>query len=88
MSRLQLLILSVIHGTESKVKSIVMDKDVNFMNNIQEAFPNEKILLCKFHILESFHAHVKELSVSYDEKEIIMSLLKKLLHAKSDVILD
>ncbi|KAK4327139.1 hypothetical protein Pmani_002368 [Petrolisthes manimaculis] len=66
----------------SKTCTVMLDKDQNEIDAVQNALPAASVLLCHFHVLKYFKKKISELLLPVDEKNELFAQFKALVYAK------
>ena len=68
------------------IQVIVIDKDFTEHKVLSEAFPQEKILFCQFHVIKYFNKKVSDCDIPKSDREELRSKLRSLVYASSEAV--
>ena len=67
----------------SRIKIVMVDKDLSIINVLKCKLPNAKILLCKFHVMKYFKKKISDLDCKNIERQELGELIQKIIDSRS-----
>lgn len=68
----------------TKVTVIVVEKAMNEVHVLREAFPDANIVLCQFHVIKRFRGELPRRGVPTCQKDDAMTYISRMMYAKTE----
>lgn len=71
-----------------KVKTVIVDKDMNEVNAVEIAMPHASVQICKFHVMQAFTRETKKCAIDQDAKNRLTQVVRQIVYAKCQATFD